>query len=201
MSIGPRRTHVLFIAATALATAVAFSPQGAGAATTHTVVVQNMTFMQGTQTVHLGDSVVWSFRDGPTPHTTTSDQGFWHSSQHTSGTYTAVFRYAGRYTYHCAVHPDMTGAITAPLLHSGSSSTGYSLRWSVATTTPSNRTFDLAVKRPGSTVWAYLRHGTTSAAVHYNPTPTGTYAFRARTHNLSNGLLSGWTPVVLLKIS
>jgi plastocyanin len=191
--------RVPIIIATA-ALAIAGAPS-ARAATTYGVTVQNMSFMNGTRTVHQGDSVRWTFADMGIPHTSTSNQNFWRSSQHTTGTYTAVFRFAGRFGYHCEVHPHMTGTITVPLARSGTASTGYTLRWSVATTTPTNRNFDLAVKKPGTTTWVYLRHATTTASMHYNPTPAGTYQFRARTRNLSNNLVSSWTPVVSLPIT
>ena len=197
MSRRTRRVTGL-LAGTLVALGAAAAP---AAATTHTVTVMNMTFMNGTQTVHLGDSVVWSFQDAPTPHTTTSNQLFWRSSQHTTGTYTVPMRFAGRFAYHCEVHPDMTGAITVPLVHSGSSTAGYTLRWSSASTTPTSRAFEVMVKIPGTTTWAYLRKASRLATQFYNPTKTGLYSFRARTRNVTNGLASGWTPILTLRIS
>jgi plastocyanin len=179
--------------------ALAVSVPAQAATTAHTITVHDMMFDGGTLTAALGDTVTWSFQEGP--HTTTSNQHFWNSGYRTAGQhYTLTFRFAGRYPYHCAIHPTtMTGTITVPL-RVVKGSTGYWLRWSVATTTPTNRSFDVQVKKPGSTSWVFLRYNTTTASMHYTPSPSGSYALRARTDNKSAGTSSNWTPARTITI-
>jgi plastocyanin len=185
-----------------LVLALAWAVPAQAAITTRTITVQGFSFVGGTLTAAQGDSVRWNFNDMGVTHTTTSNQLFWNSGDKTFGqSYTIVFRFAGRFAYHCKHHPEMTGRITVPLRVSGTSSTGYTLRWSSAATTPSSRSFDVEVFRPGSTTWAYLRKNTTTVSMHFNPTRNGTYKLRARTDNRNNGLSSGWTPVRSVTIS
>jgi plastocyanin len=66
-------------------------------------------------TIHVGDAIEWKNMDG-VDHTTTSDSGdpaSWDSGPLANGTmFTFTFMKAGVYTYHCAIHPFMTGTIT-----------------------------------------------------------------------------------------
>jgi plastocyanin len=181
----------------------AWSVPAQAAVTTHAITVQYPAFTPKFLTVVQGDSVRWNFVDATITHTTTSNQGFWDSGDRTFGQhYTKTFYFAGGFGYHCMHHPTlMTGRITVPLRVSGTPSTGYTIRWSAALTTPSNRSFDLEVLRPGSTTWAYLRKNTTTRSMHYNPTRNGTYKLRARTDNRTLGVSSGWTPVRSVTIS
>jgi hypothetical protein len=112
-----------------------------------------------------------------------------------------TFRDAGTFHYHCAIHTDMTASIRVPIKASGSSSTGWTLRWSGRTSTPTNRSFDVQIKRPGSTAFVGWKTNTKSRTAFFNPTTNGTYAFRARTDNLSNGSSSGWSPTKSVSIS
>jgi plastocyanin len=175
----------------------------ASAATT-SVAIMNFGFNPPSVTVLQGDTVKWTQFDVATQHTSTSDQGFWHSPQlstNQSYSQTTAFENAGRYGYRCALHPDMTGVVHVPLKASGAPSTGWRVRWSSLAATPSNRDFDVQIKRPGSSTWAAFRTDTTRRSALFNPTRTGTYSFRARTDNRSNGEHSGWSPAKALKIS
>ena len=182
--------------------AFGFAVATPASATTRTVTVQGHMFVNGTITVVQGDSVRWYFNDGGIPHTTTSFQGFWSSGTKYAGqSFTRAFPFAGAFGYYCKFHTSMTGRITVPLRVSGSPSTGYRLTWSAATTTPTNRSFDVQVRRPGSTTWVNLRQNTTTKTLFYNPATNGTYSFRARTDNKTSGQSSGWTPLVTRTIS
>ena len=58
-----------------------------------------------------GNVVVW-VNNGPSTHTTTSDTGKWDSGPLTVGTkFHKRFRKVGTFTYHCSIHPFMTGEI------------------------------------------------------------------------------------------
>jgi plastocyanin len=182
---------------------VAMVAAPAEAATT-SVPIQNFGFSPRTVTVVQGGTVQWTQQDPGIEHTTTSSQGFWHSAVLETGqTYsqTAAFRNAGSYPYHCSIHTEMTGAVRVPMKFSGAPATGWRLRWSSLTSTPSTRSFDVQIKRPGTTSWAAFRTNTAVRTLFFNPTHNGTYAFRARTRNLSNGTASGWSPVGQVRVS
>ncbi|HEX6291134.1 MAG TPA: cupredoxin family copper-binding protein [Herpetosiphonaceae bacterium] len=61
----------------------------------------------------VGASVTWTNR-GSFAHTVTFDSGAADSGTLTSGqSFTFKFPSAGRYSYHCAIHPAMTGYVDA----------------------------------------------------------------------------------------
>jgi plastocyanin len=187
-----------------LASVVAFllvaSPP-AGAATV-SVAIMNFGFNPMSPTVSQGNAVKWTQMDVGVQHTTTSDQLFWTSAKLNTGqSFQTTFWSAGSFGYHCMVHPDMTGTIRVPLKAGGSASAGWTIRWSSQSSTPSNRAFDVQIKRPGSTSWTGYRTDVTSRSAFFDPAKSGSYSFRARTRNLSNGKDSGWSPVKTLKIT
>lgn len=161
------------------------------------VLVQNMTFVNGTVTVTQGSMVTWRF-DDTVDHTTTSNQAFWASKQKSKGVDKVVFASAGRYAYHCAVHPHMTGKITVPLVVAKVTG-GKRVQW--ASAAEAGRNYDVQVKRPGSTKWVFFRKGTSKLAkAVFKPRREGRYVFRARTRNLANGLTSGWSPATRVRV-
>lgn len=191
-----------FVLAALIAATASLGPPAAAATTA--VAIQDFGFHPQIVTVAQGDTVKWTQQDAGTQHTSTSDQGFWHSAKLDDGqsySQTAAFKNAGTYPYHCAVHPEMTGRVKVPLKASGSAGAGWTLRWSSLHSTPAQRAFDVQIKRPGSTNWRSFRSNTKTRHAFFNPSRTGTYRFRAHTRNLSNGKRSGWSPVRQLKIT
>jgi plastocyanin len=76
------------------------------------VTIQGFAFSPSNMSVSVGDTVVWTNRDG-VAHTVTSNTGIWDSG--TLGqnqSFTRVFSSAGSFPYHCTIHPSMTGTIT-----------------------------------------------------------------------------------------
>jgi plastocyanin len=59
-----------------------------------------------------GSTVTWTNTTGPT-HTSTSDTGAWTTGNIAPGTTSGAvsFPTAGTFTYHCAIHPTMTGSV------------------------------------------------------------------------------------------
>ncbi|MFE9399264.1 cupredoxin family copper-binding protein [Streptomyces flavidovirens] len=118
MSRSPSRT-VLRILPTLLATlslvAVSAAPAAASvgtAAAQTTVVIEDFQFVPQSVTVNAGDSVRWINNDN-TDHTTTSDGPGWDSGDLPPGSsFTRTFTTSGTFSYHCSLHPDMTGTIT-----------------------------------------------------------------------------------------
>ena len=73
--------------------------------------IQNFAFSPNTITITSGSAVTWTNRDG-VAHMVRADDGSWGSSTlGRGGTYSHVFTSSGSYTYHCAVHPYMTGTV------------------------------------------------------------------------------------------
>jgi plastocyanin len=172
------------------------------AAATVSVSIMDFGFAPVAPTVSQGSTVKWTQLDAGVQHTTTSNALFWRSARLDQGqTFQTTFWSAGSFGYHCELHPDMTGTIRVPLKASGTASTGWTIRWSSQSSTPTNRAFDVQIKRPGSTTFVGWRTDVTSRSAFFNPSKNGTYQFRARTRNLSNGKNSGWSPTKSVKIS
>nr|BAJ19084.1 putative copper-binding protein [Streptomyces sp. SANK 62799] len=75
-------------------------------------MIEGFRFVPQSVTVSVGDSVRWINNDNA-DHTTTSDGPSWDSGVLTPGrSFTRVFATRGTFTYHCAIHPSMTGTIT-----------------------------------------------------------------------------------------
>ena len=81
-------------------------------AAANTVSIANMSFSPANLTVAVGTTVTWTNNDAM-DHTVTSDTGLFDSgdiSDHKS--YSRMFSTAGTYSYHCTIHPGMTGTIS-----------------------------------------------------------------------------------------
>src|SRR5439155_14226092 len=152
-----RSWYVLPVVGVLVGLLLAAPPAGAA---TRSVNIVGFGFSARSATAVQGDTVTWSPLDTGTQHASTSNQGFWHSPLLSAGesySQTTAFKSAGSYGYHCAVHPDMTGVVHVPLKASGSPTTGWTVRWSSLSSTPSSRAFDVQIKRPGTTTWAAFR--------------------------------------------
>lgn len=87
---------------------------GAASVTIVSTGAQSFTFSPGTVAIDAGSSVTWTncSNAGSEPHTVTSDSGAFSSEILEIGqTYTHTFNRAGRFAYHCEVHPEMTGVV------------------------------------------------------------------------------------------
>lgn len=99
---------ILAIALGALA--LSFGSDTARAAD-ETVIIDNFAFSPATVTIQVGDTVTWSNMDD-TAHTATADDASWDSGNLAPGaTFPHTFTQAGTFTYHCAIHPTMTGTV------------------------------------------------------------------------------------------
>jgi plastocyanin len=173
-------------------------------ATTRSVSIMSHGFMPHTITANQGDTVKWTQDEVGAQHTSTSNKGFWSSGTLNTGasySQTAAFMNAGTYGYHCAIHTDMTGSVRVPLKAPDADANGFTLRWSSLSSTPPNRSFDVQKMAPGTSTWVSLRTNTTTRSAFLNPTRNGTWRYRARTDNRSNGKSSGWSPVKTVTVS
>jgi plastocyanin len=166
------------------------------------VSIMNTAFNPKVVTVTAGGTVTWTNNDS-FDHTST-DVGFWDSGHiHSGASYsqTVAFRNAGSYAYICTIH-NMHGTVQVRMAKSGSSSNGFTVRWSTAAHTPVDRNFDVQIKRPGSAQFTPFRTMTTALQVaNFHPARAGTYRFEARTRIVSSGKTSGWSPALTLSIS
>jgi len=77
-----------------------------------TVNIQNFAFDPPEVTAAVGETIGWTNADSA-PHTATPDDGACDTGNIAqNATAGLVFDAAGTYTYHCNVHPNMTGTIT-----------------------------------------------------------------------------------------
>jgi plastocyanin len=80
-------------------------PSGAASQTTGA-------YMPNPLTVSTGTTVSFLNSDS-TSHTSTADAGAWNSSTLAPGKrFNVTLQTAGRFTYHCGIHPNMVGTIT-----------------------------------------------------------------------------------------
>jgi plastocyanin len=175
----------------------------AGAAP-HQVTIANTAFTPSTMTVGLGDTVTWTDLQQDVTHTVTSNQGFWpEATLHLNDTFSppGAFKNAGGYAYHCSIHQSMTGLIRVGLAATGSPSSGWEVRWSSLAHRPTNRSFDVQIKRPGSNSFTSFRSGVSKLSATFDPAQSGSYQFRARTRIVSSGAVTAWSPVRTLSIS
>ncbi len=114
-----RWSGIAIIGIAVLAAAFAASaPTPSSAATSGVTITDDSfsakSFGPNPVTINAGDSVTWT-NNGPTTHTVTSDSGsamsFDSGKLAAGGTFTEAFPTAGTFTYHCTIHPSMTGSV------------------------------------------------------------------------------------------
>ena len=75
------------------------------------VTIVDFAFQPASLEVQAGTPVTWT-NSGAAAHTVTADNGALDSGQLASGaTFSQTFDTAGTFTYHCEIHPQMTGTI------------------------------------------------------------------------------------------
>jgi plastocyanin len=101
-----------YVAALALVATLALAPSAGAQGQTMTVSIEDFFFSPANMTVAPGTTVTW-VNNGQAPHTSTADDGTWDSGTLQPGeSFSFTFNQAGTYTYHCTIHPNMTGTIT-----------------------------------------------------------------------------------------
>jgi plastocyanin len=76
------------------------------------VAISNFSYMPNELQVKVGTTVMWTNNDSVN-HTVTADNGAFDSGPFDKGaTYSFTFNEAGTFSYHCTIHPKMTGVIT-----------------------------------------------------------------------------------------
>lgn len=154
----------------------------------------------------LPQTVRWT-NDGASPHTVTdnSGMGLYDSGSLAPGEqFSFEFFAAGRYSYRSTVGDRMTGSVSIPMTispTSGDTTTTFDVTWA-STSPPEGYVFDVQIRRPGSTSWAYWRHGQTVTGGSFLPdSGTGTYSFRSRLRRVSNGRSTAYSAPVSITVS
>jgi plastocyanin len=208
-SIGRPRASMLAFAALALA----WSEVGAVAGPAHaiapsvvaaTVTVQDFSFTPMTAKGGQGKQILWSFK-GPSNHTATdkSGMGLFNSGVHEAGSsYSFLFIGAGRYAYHCSIHPSMTGTVSVPIKvpASGHVGTPFLVTWS-SVRAPAGFVFDVQVKKPGALRYVAFKKGVVARRAYFTPGKKGTYRFRARIRRPAIPAASGYSASRAVSVS
>lgn len=93
------------------ATQTPVTPTTSSTETTKNIAIQNMAFDQKDLSITVGTKVKWTNSDS-VPHTVTSDNGAFASTNLTKGqTFEFTFDKEGTFPYHCAIHPSMKATI------------------------------------------------------------------------------------------
>jgi len=173
---------------------------------TSTVTVADFSFTPEAVTVPQGEGVEWTFT-GPSDHTATDNTGmglFDSGPRSVGSSYTFYFISSGIYRYRCTIHPIMTGQVKVPILASpstGNETTEFTITWA-ANNAPSGFVFDVQIRRPGTTDWVdWLTDQTVNSATFVADAGTGTYGFRARYRNTTNGASSQYSTAKTIKVS
>jgi plastocyanin len=117
------RLNVILLAVTCFAACGGSSsspsptPQPAPAGSTSVTIPSGASFLTTTAfganplTIAAGTTISWLNNDNTT-HTTSADGNAWNSGNIAPGArFNFVFQTAGQFTYHCQIHPGMTGTI------------------------------------------------------------------------------------------
>jgi plastocyanin len=92
---------------------------GFALAADQSVAIANFAYSPSTVTVSVGDSVTWTNND-EAPHTATADDDSWDTGTLAqNGTGAVTFDTAGEYSYHCDIHPNMTGTVVVEAAAAG----------------------------------------------------------------------------------
>lgn len=181
---------------------IALAPVAASAATV-TIQMEVNAFSPKAKSVARGTTVKWSNKGGFLEHNVqaTAPKWYFYSTKKDVGdvlpgdTYRFTFRAAGRFAYLCSIHSGMTGSITVPItVTTLTGPTRYRITVaSAASTSPWAN--EVQVRKPGSSTWTRIAR-TTGTTVVFTPVKRGTYTFRSRVTNTSNGADSGWSPTI-----
>lgn len=74
------------------------------------VAIKGFAFSPDSVDIAVGDSVTWTNDDSAT-HTVTGDGGIDSKNLAQGDSYTKTFDTAGTFSYHCSIHPSMTGTV------------------------------------------------------------------------------------------
>jgi plastocyanin len=151
-----------------------------------------------------GDEVMWGFQSASgTFHSvsSTAPQGYFNSGPtRPQGAFFHTFIAAGVYDYRCNGNSDhnfakMFGKVRVPMRvspASGPLGSTFTIVWA-SQSPPGSFRFDVQRKRPGEGSFSDWQTGVSARKIEVKPAQTGTFAYRARLRNISNGNASGYS--------
>jgi predicted lipoprotein with Yx(FWY)xxD motif/plastocyanin len=86
------------------------SPSSTASPSAALISIQGFAFDPNSITVAVGTKVTWTNNDSAA-HTVTSDSSLFNDSLNPGATFSYTFTQAGTFSYHCSVHPSMTGKV------------------------------------------------------------------------------------------
>jgi hypothetical protein len=103
---------------------------------------------------------------------------------------------AGLFTFGVTGVSADTGSVSAPFCdwQERTVGSGQSTDLSWAYRGVSGLAFDVEIKRPGATRWAWWRYGNTTGWSAFSSTTAGYYGFRSRVRRVATGKVSGFSP-------
>jgi len=115
-SVGSNTTQQVSAAVSGLPAPATFSEFATSPPTSVGVSVTSFVFSPRDTIVQSGGMVTWTWNSGTTPHNVTFTSGptpLPANSPDQAGTttFTTTFTAVGTYTYHCTLHPQMTGSV------------------------------------------------------------------------------------------
>jgi plastocyanin len=174
--------------------------QGNAVAATVNVSMTNFMFTPKNAALLIGGTVHWT-NDSGTAHTSTGDTplSLWDSGTVPgAGAFDFVFTAGGQYRYHCTFHQSsgMVGTISVKIKAgppSGPAGTKFTIMVA-SINAPTGFVYDIQRKVPGGNFMNWMLN-VTAKSVQWDSTgfAPGTYSFRSRLHNTSNGATSGYS--------
>src|SRR5215211_6951638 len=107
--------RLIYLAALALVVMVVMAPSATAQGATTPVSIQDFFFSPANVTVEAGTTVTWVNEVtvcGTLPSLTSDDGQFDSGVLMPGDSYTVMFKGRGTITYHCAIHPSMSGSVT-----------------------------------------------------------------------------------------
>src|SRR5215203_7241268 len=85
------------------------------------VAIEDFYFEPANAAIQPGDTIMW-VNEGNTPHTVTADDGSFDSGTLYPGeSFMFTFPETGTFSYHCEIHPSMTGSVSVGAAGGGGS--------------------------------------------------------------------------------
>jgi hypothetical protein len=207
------KTYRIALAAAAAFAVLGASPAGAVSGARQFVSIQSsfspsaLTILYQVPNTPASGQVEWDFNNNPSilPDMSATDSTglnlFNSGPHHSPHAFTYTFKWAGSFPYHSTTN-GAKGVIHALMQRSpaaGGLGTTFTLHW--ASVGRTNCVFDVEVKRPGTTKWAYLKFGTTALTATYKPAKRGWYGVRSRIRNTASKKFSLFSPVTLIHVT
>jgi hypothetical protein len=164
-------------------------------------------FSPAASDVGRGLTAAWDFPAADASSHTVTDAtglGLFDSGSKLPGTsFTFRFAAAGTYAIVDTLFPSHVESIAVPVdaqPPTGTPTTAFQIAW--GTGVLPGYLFDIQIMRPGNPTWSDWQTGVTISFASFTPdSGTGTYSFRGRLRNVSNGASSDWSPIASITVT